>query len=98
MKDVRFVVIHKPGPAWKAGVPLFEQEGLAQHVEHYRKLLADGKLAIGGPFLDEAGGGFMIPEPGPSEDELRRFAGDDPTVKSGLLTFEIRPWLVGNKK
>ena len=40
----------------------------------------------------------MIPEPSASEDELRRSAGDDPTVKSGLLTFEIRPWLVGIKK
>ena len=98
MKDVRFVVIHKPGPAWKAGAPLFEQRDCRSTVEHYRKLLADGKLTIGGPFLDEAGGGFMIPEPGASEDEVRRFAGDDPTVRSGLLTFEIRPWLVGMKK
>ena len=98
MKDIRFVVIHKPGPGWKVGIPLFEQEGLAQHVEHYRKLLADGKLTIGGPFLDEAGGGFMIPEPGVSEDEIREFAGDDPTVKSGLLIFEVRGWLAGKKK
>jgi uncharacterized protein YciI len=98
VRDIRFVVIHRPGPAWKANVPLFEQEGLAQHIEHFRKLLGDGKLTIGGPFLDEAGGGFMIPEPGVSEDEVRRFAGDDPAVKSGLLTVEVRPWLVGMKK
>ena len=98
MRDVRFVVIHKPGTAWKSGVPMFEQDGLQQHVEHYRKLLAEGKLMIGGPFLDEAGGGFMIPESAVAEEDLRRFAADDPTVKSGLLTFEIRPWLAGMKK
>ena len=98
MKDIRFVVIHKPGPAWKPGVPMFEQEGLQQHVEHYRHVLGEGKLAIGGPFLDAIGGGFMIPESGVTEDDARRFAADDPTVKSGLLTFEIRPWLVGMKK
>ena len=98
MRDIRFVVIHKPGPGWKAGVPLFEQTGLHLHVEHYRKFLVGGKLATGGPFLDEAGGGFMIPEPGVTEGEVREFASDDPTVKSGLLTFEIRPWLVGMTK
>jgi hypothetical protein len=53
---------------------------------------------IGGPFLDEASGGVMIPEPDVSEEEMRRFSDDDPTVKSGLLTFEIRPWLVAIKK
>jgi uncharacterized protein YciI len=98
LRDVRFVVIHKPGPAWKAGVPAFEQAGLAQHVEHFRTLLAAGKLTIGGPFLDEAAGGFMIPEPGVSEEEARRFADDDPTVRSGLLTFGVRPWLAAMKK
>ena len=27
MKPPQFVVFHHPGPAWKAGVPMFEQEG-----------------------------------------------------------------------
>ena len=98
MKDVRFVVVHKPGPNWKAGVPAFEQAGLQLHAQHFGQLLAEGKLVMGGPFLDGAGGGMMIPEPGVSEEEMRKFASDDPTVKSGLLTFEIRPWLVGLKK
>jgi hypothetical protein len=49
MKAVRFVVIHKPGPNWKPGIPAFEQAGLQQHVEPYRKLLDAGELAMGGP-------------------------------------------------
>jgi len=98
VKDIRFVVVHKPGPNWKTGVPPFEQDGLQQHVEHYRALLARGKLAMGGPYLDGSAGGMMIPEPGVSEDELRAFAAEDPAVKSGLITFEIRTWLVGMAK
>lgn len=95
MPDIRYVVMHHPGPRWQAGLPLFEQEGLHAHVEHYRQLLAQGKLALGGPFLDAAAGGMMIPKPGLSEDEVRAFAQADPAVVSGLLTFELRQWMVG---
>ena len=67
MRDIRFVVIHTPGPAWQAGVPLFEQRGIAQHIDHFRTLLESGKLEMGGPFLDASGGGMMIPTEGLSQ-------------------------------
>jgi uncharacterized protein YciI len=95
MKPTQFVVVHSPGPTWKEGVPAFEQEGLRLHVAHYAELLKQGKLVMGGPFLDAKSGGIMVAEPGVSEQELRTFAAEDPAVKSGLLTFELRPWLVG---
>ncbi|MEO8134291.1 MAG: YciI family protein [Betaproteobacteria bacterium] len=94
-KDVRFVVVHSVGPNWKPGVPAFEQEGLRQHVGHYAGLLKSGKLLMGGPFMDQRSGGIMIAQPDVTEDELRKFAAEDPAVKSGLLMFEVRPWLVG---
>ncbi len=93
-RDVRWVVLHSPGPQWQAGRNMFEQPGVREHVEHYRKLLAAGKLTLGGPHLDERGGGMMIPAAGLSEAEIRQFAADDPAVKSGLLRAEVRPWLV----
>ena len=98
MKPSQFVVVHSTGPSWKAGVPAFEQEGLQLHVAHYAGLLKQGKLVMGGPFLDAKSGGIMIAEPGVSEEELRAFAAADPAVKSGLLTFEVRPWLAGLHK
>ena len=98
MKPSQFVVVHSTGPSWKAGVPAFEQDGLQLHVAHYAELLKQGKLVMGGPFLDAKSGGIMIADPGVSEEELRRFAAADPAVKSGLLTFEVRPWLVGLHK
>lgn len=94
-RDLRFVVFHRPGPAWLAGKSMFEQPGIREHVAHYRRLLAAGKLVMGGPHLDGPGGGMMIPAPGVPEDEIRAFAADDPAVKSGLLLVEVRPWLVG---
>ena len=94
-QDVRFVVFHQPGPVWRAGKSVFEQTGVSEHVDHYRKLLAAGKLALGGPHLASRGGGMMIAAAGVAESDVRRFAADDPAVRSGLLTFEVRAWLVG---
>lgn len=94
-RDVRYVVLHRPGPAWQSGKNLFEQDGVREHVDHYRRWLAEGKLALGGPHLDAQGGGMMIPAAGVAEAEIRHFAQADPAVKSGLLVVEIRPWLIG---
>lgn len=98
MRDLRYVVLHSPGPKWKAGLPIFEQEGVHAHIAHYRPMLEDGRLVMGGPFLDGAAGGMMIPEAGISEAEIVAFANADPTVQSGLLKAEVRPWLIGMKK
>jgi len=93
--DLRWVVVHAPGPTWQAGLPPFEQPGIAAHVAHYRAWLASGKLAMGGPFLDAGGGGMMITTRDVGEDELRAFAAADPAVVAGLLTLDVRRWLVG---
>jgi uncharacterized protein YciI len=95
MKDIRFVVMHSPGPKWLPGKTLFEQPGVREHVEHYRRFLDAGKLALGGPHLDEKGGGMMIPVVGVSEAEITKYAAEDPAVKSGVLLVSVRPWLIG---
>lgn len=95
MKDIRFVVLHSPGPAWLPGKTLFEQPGVREHVEHYMKFLEAGKLALGGPHLDNMAGGMMIPSAGVSEEEVTSYAAEDPAVKSGLLLAQVRPWLIG---
>jgi uncharacterized protein YciI len=98
MPELRYVVVHKPGPSWKTGVSAFEQVGLSAHVDHFRKLLNAGKLTMGGPFMDGTSGGMMIAEPSVSEAEITKFASEDPTVQSGLLIFEVRPWLPALRK
>jgi uncharacterized protein YciI len=97
-RNPHFVVIHKPGPAWEPNKSPFEQTGIQGHVDHYRTLRNEGKLLLGGPFMDKSGGGMMISEAGVSEKEVSEFAAADPLVKSGVLTFEIRPWMIGMRK
>jgi uncharacterized protein YciI len=96
--DVRFVVLHHPGPRWQAGVDPREQAGIGAHVEHYRKLLAQGKLELGGPFLVPDSGGMMVPAAGVAKEEITAYAAADPAVASGLLEFEVRPWYVAMKR
>ena len=97
-RDVRYVVMHTPGPRWEAGKGMFDQPGIRDHVEHYRKWLQAGKLDLGGPHLDARGGGMMIPVAGLALDEITKFAEEDPAVKSGLLVAVVRPWLIGMRK
>ena len=90
---IRYVVFHKPGPAWKTGVDFREQPGVREHVQHYAKLHAQGKLELGGPFLLPDAGGMMVATKDVSREELDAFAASDPAVGAGLLIYEIRPWL-----
>jgi uncharacterized protein YciI len=111
--EIRCVIIHRAGKAWDPSVGMFQQPWIVKnpgenrdeetHVGHYRKLLDEGRLALGGPFIE--GGavagvvvGMMIAVPGVSKDDLETFAADDPAVKSGTLEFEIRQWIVGMKQ
>ena len=87
-----------PGPRWRAGVSLFEQDGIQGHIDHYRPWLVAGKLELGGPFLDEHAGGMMVPAAGLSEAEVTAFAQADPSVQAGLLRVAVRPWLIGMKR
>ena len=96
-RDIRFLVQHLPGPAWQSGKSVFEQPGIAAHIQHYRQWQQQGKLELGGPFLDHSGG-MMVPVAGLSEAEVRAFADADPAVQSGLLQVQIKPWMIGMKK
>ena len=98
MQDIRYVVFHRAGPNWLAGKTMFEQPGVRAHVAHYRQWLEAGQLAMGGPHLDSAGGGMMVPAAGVSEDQVARFAHEDPAVRDGTLVAEVRPWLIGMGK
>jgi uncharacterized protein YciI len=92
-RPVRHVVLHRPGPKWKPGVDFREQEGFGEHLQHYLKFQRERKLELGGPFLMQDAGGMMVATKEVSREELEAFTAADPAIKSGLLVFEIRPWL-----
>jgi uncharacterized protein YciI len=88
----RFVVFYSPGPAFDHAKGLVEQPGIRAHGQYLQSLLAQGRLVMAGPFMDNSNGGMSILEAA-SLDEARALVGDDPTVKAGLLKVEVKPWL-----
>ena len=86
------VLFHSPGPKWEQGVPFNEQQGVMEHVKYMSRQLEDGMLLIGGPFLDNSGG-MMICTTSDLE-KAKAMAEADPTVKSGLLTVQVKKWMV----
>lgn len=85
------VIIHSPGPAWVPGVPFREQPNVELHATFMRGLEARGLMPIGGPFLDDDGGGMAVVA-ADTPEEAEALALEDPSIANGLLTFRVRPW------
>ena len=96
--ELKQVVFHSPGAKWLPDVDFREQPGVMEHVRHYAKLHEEGKLFLGGPFIDANSGGMMIAAEGVSREELEEFAASDPAVTAGLLKYEVKTWYVAMAK
>jgi uncharacterized protein YciI len=92
MKTYYLGLIRK-GPAWTPGdTPEIRalQEG---HMANIRRLGAEGKLVLAGPFTD--GGdlrGLFLFEVA-TQEEAKALCETDPAVKAGRLVVEVHPWL-----
>ncbi len=96
LPPVRQVLLHHAGPAWAAGVGFREQPAVGLHIGFMRELAEEGRLVLGGPYLDDAGAGGLVGMAivdFPSLDEAAARAAADPSLAAGLLTVEVRPWL-----
>lgn len=64
----------------------------AAHMQNMTKLVAQGKLIVAGPFLDETDleGIFIFNVS--TVEEARELTNTDPAVKAGVLTMELHPW------
>ena len=86
-----FVLIHSPGPLWDHAKGFRDQPGLEQHLGYMGGFADKGRIVLGGPFLDNSGGMMIFDVP--TIEDARTIAQGDPTVKSGLLTVTVKPWL-----
>jgi uncharacterized protein YciI len=81
------------GPNWtKEQTPEVKkiQEG---HMANIRKMAAEGKLIVAGPFTDDGKLRGMYLFRATSADEAKALAEADPAVKAGRFVVEIHPWL-----
>ena len=86
-----FVLMHSPGPAWDHGKSFRDQPGVDAHVGYMSGFADKGQIVLGGPFLDNSGGMMVFDVA--SLEAAQAIAAADPTVKSGLLTVVVKPWL-----
>ncbi len=87
-----FTVIYRRGPAWNTAIGFREQDGIEHPVGFLRSRHDDGRLRLGGPFLDDTGGIALFD----ADDAvaLDRDLRTDATIASRLMTFEIHPIMV----
>jgi uncharacterized protein YciI len=88
------VLIHGPGPLWDHAKSFRDRPGLAQHLGYTSGYADKGRIV--GPFLDNSGGMMIFDVP--TVEEAHTIADADPTVKSGLLTVAVKPWLAALRR
>ena len=87
-----YVVFLSRGPKWTPTVTR-ETERLQQaHMANIRKMAADGKLVLAGPFTDDGKLRGMFVLTVGSLEEAKALADSDPAVKAGRLAVEVHPW------
>jgi uncharacterized protein YciI len=88
-----YVGFLKRGPAATSERTPETQRLQEAHMANIRKMAADGKLLLAGPFTD--GGelrGMFVFKLG-SLEEAKALCAEDPAVKAGRLVCEMHPWL-----
>lgn len=87
----------RTGRAWEQNHALGEQKLVGEHMAYLGRLIEAGEVTQAGPVIGL--------DDGPSADGLialiiyavdvhraRKIADDDPAVRSGLITLDVRPW------
>jgi hypothetical protein len=89
LKKTLFVAINRVAAPGSAIEPF-----VAEHLAYMNALEAEGRLWASGPFLEEGvlvGDGLTILSTS-TIDEARQAMEEEPLIKRGLRTFELRRW------
>ncbi len=84
-----FLFLYRPGPAWRAGVPMREQD-LRAHGAYHARLVREGRSVAGGGYVGEDGGMAIVRAA--SLEEARAMLAADPAILNGVFVAEIRRW------
>lgn len=87
--DPLFAFIYRPGPAWKPGLPMAQQD-MRPHATYIAKLSAEGRVVAAGGWSGLDGGMAVLRAA--DEDEAARLLAADPAITSGLFLADLRRW------
>jgi uncharacterized protein YciI len=84
-----FLFLYRPGPAWRAGVPMARQD-LREHAAYHARLVREGRSAAAGGYAGEDGGMAIVRAANRAEAEAILAA--DPAIRNGVFVAELRQW------
>jgi uncharacterized protein YciI len=84
-----FLFVYRPGPAWRAGVPMRQQD-LRAHGAYHARLVEEGRSVAGGGFVGLDGGMAIVRAANLAEAEAMLAA--DPAIINGVFAADIRHW------
>ena len=87
--------LQAPRPSFALDMTDEERAVMGRHAAYWQPVIESGRMVVFGPVLDSTGSwglGVVVAE---DEDELRRFAANDPAVTSGIAAMEIGRMLAG---
>jgi uncharacterized protein YciI len=91
-----YVALLRRGPGWTPNRTPEVGKVLDGHMANIRRLAAEGKLLLAGPFLEQSGpgalAGLFVLQAG-SIAEAQQLVATDPAVQAGRFVAEILPWL-----
>lgn len=85
--------LHPPREDFAATMTPDEQAAWAVHFERFNRMHAEGSIILVGPTLGRTNTGIAIFE-APDEAAARTIMDEDPAIKGGFATGELRPFRV----
>jgi uncharacterized protein YciI len=80
------------GPKWTPEVTPESSRLQDAHMANIRRMAAEGKLLVAGPFADDGPLRGMYVFKVATKEESEALAQSDPAVQAGRLRFELHPW------
>lgn len=91
MPDSLFVCLSSAGPARDLALPTRQQPYWDEHAAFIDRLVADGRIALGGPLPDE--GGALLVVRAADERAVRELLATDPWYVRGVLRLDaVKRW------
>lgn len=84
-----FLFVYRPGPSWRPGVPMREQD-LRAHGAYHAQLVRDGRSVAGGGFVGMDGGMAIVRAADLAEAQAMLAA--DPAIVNGVFAADVRHW------
>lgn len=84
-----FLFLFSPGPNWRPGVPMRQQD-LRDHAAYHDRLVREGRGFAGGGYVGMEGGMAIVRAADRAEADAILAA--DPAILNGVFAAEIRQW------